>query len=396
MALIASRRHFLAGLAAGVAATPFRSLAWASGTGEHRFVLVLLRGGLDGLAAVPPIGDPHYRSIRSSLALSTNQVLPLDQTFGLHPALAPLADWYTEGQLLPVHAVGLTYRGRSHFNAQDALENGTESPSGADTGWLNRALLNLPGDATTSATAIGTTLPLVLRGDASASSVDPTRRSEPPEDFVESVLDLYERDPILSDSLSRALEARGQVASSGSASGRRASRAERATAGFKAAGTLMAAADGPRVMVVDTSGWDSHARQGTDEGQLARLLAGLANGLVELRAGLGSTWASTTVVCISEFGRTVRPNGTGGTDHGTGGVAFLAGGRVRGGRVIADWPGLRPSDLLDGRDLRPTLASRQLFKAALHGGLGISDDALEQRVFPDTAALHRPSDWFHT
>ncbi|HCH62107.1 MAG: hypothetical protein CL927_07795 [Deltaproteobacteria bacterium] len=394
MALISSRRRFLAGLAAGAAAAPLPSFAWASGNGPHRFVLVLLRGGLDALAAVPPIDDPHYRDARGTLALAPKAVLPLDNTFGLHPALAPLANWYAEGHLMPVHAVGLSYRGRSHFNAQDALENGTESPSGADSGWLNRALVSMPGEP--SATAIGTTLPLVLRGDATASSVDPTRKSRPPEDFVESVLDLYARDPILSDALTQALETRGQVMSSGSATRKRASRTERSSAGFKAAGTLMADANGPRIMVVDSAGWDTHARQGTEEGALARLLAGLASGLVELRAGLGDVWASTTVLCISEFGRTVRPNGTGGTDHGTGGVALLAGGNVLGGRVVTDWPGLRPQDLLDGRDLRPTLAARQLFKAALHGGLDISDNALEQVVFPGTAALPRPTGWFRS
>lgn len=393
MALISTRRRFLTGLAAGAAVGSLGSFAWASGSGPHRFVLVLLRGGLDGIAALPPIGDPSYRSVRGSLALSPEAVIPLDGMFGLHPALAPLADWYAEGHLMPIHAMGLSYRGRSHFNAQDALENGTASPAGADSGWLNRALLSMPDPA--SATAIGTSLPLVLRGSAAASSVDPTRKVRPPEDFLDSVLDLYDRDPILSEALSQALEARGQVMSAGSARKRRASKAERSTAGFKAAGTLMAAPDGPRVMVVDSSGWDSHARQGTDDGALARLLAGLANGLSQLRVGLGPAWASTTVLCVSEFGRTIRPNGTGGTDHGTGGVAFLAGGRVRGGRVVADWPGLGTSDLLDGRDLRPTIATRQVFKAALHGGLGIPDQALEEAVFPNTGSLVRPLDWFH-
>ncbi len=394
MALNPSRRRFLAGLAAGMAPVPLGSLSWAAGTGDRRFVLVLLRGGMDGLAAVPPIGDPHYASARGSLALSSDGVSALDSTFALHPALAPLAAWYADGQLLPVHAMGLTYRGRSHFNAQDALENGTESPSGADSGWLNRALLSMPAPA--SATAIGSALPLVLHGDASAASVDPTRTSRTPGSFIESVADLYDRDPVLSTSLATALEAQGMVMASGSAGGRRSSRVQRFTEGMKAAGTLMADPDGPRVMVVDSTGWDTHARQGVADGQLARQLDALARGLIDLRQGLGTTWTHTTVLCVSEFGRTVSPNGTDGTDHGTGGVALLAGGQVRGGRVVADWPGLRPQDRLDGRDLQPTLAARQVFKAALHGGLGISDDALDRVVFPGTAALHRPTGWFRT
>ena len=306
MAMTASRRRFLMGLSASVASASVRSLSWAAGAGDHRFVLVLLRGGMDGLAAVPPIGDPDYAAVRGKLALPKSRVLPLDGTFGLHPALAPLADWYTDGHLLPVHAVGLSYRGRSHFDAHD------------------------------------------------------------------------------------------KVMVAGSAEGGRRTRGGRFQAGMAAAGTLMADAGGPRVMVVDSTGWDTHARQGTVDGLLARQLSGLAEGLVALRTGLGATWRSTTVMCISEFGRTVAPNGTGGTDHGTGGVALLAGGAVSGGRVVADWPGLRPEDRTDRRDLRPTLSARQVFKAALQGGLGISDDALEQVVFPGTADLRRPEGWFQT
>jgi uncharacterized protein (DUF1501 family) len=237
-------------------------------------------------------------------------------------------------------------------------------------------------------------LPLVLRGDAPAASVDPTRSSRTPDSFLDLVTDLYARDPVLSASLATALDAQEQVMASGSSGGRRAARSNRIGAGMEAAGTLMADAAGPRVMVLDSTGWDTHARQGTTDGTLARQLRALADGLVALRKGLGPAWASTTVLCISEFGRTILPNGTGGTDHGTGGVALLAGGRVRGGRVVADWPGLREADRLDGRDLRPTLASRQVFKAALAGGLGVSDDALEHRVFPGTRELVRPLDWF--
>ena len=395
MALNATRRRFLLGLSASVGVGSMGSLSWAAASGDRRFVLVLLRGGLDGLAAVPPVGDPDYAAVRGKLALSADDVLPLDGMFGLHPALAPLADWYAEGALLPVHAVGLTYRGRSHFDAQDALENGTESPSGADSGWLNRALATLP--RTEPATAIGTALPLVLRGDAPAASVDPTRTTRAPDDFLGTVMDLYERDPVLSAALASALDAQDQVMASGSSSDRRRrrDRGSRFQAGMKAAGTLMGAADGPRVLVVDSTGWDTHARQGTVEGTLARQLKGLADGLVALRTGLGSTWNDTTVLCISEFGRTVKPNGTGGTDHGTGGLALLAGGRVRGGRVVADWPGLKEADRYDGRDLMPTVASRAVFKAALHGGLGVSDDALDRLVFPGTRSMKRPAGWFH-
>ena len=389
-----TRRQLLATLGASVLVAP--GLAHATDPrARRRFVLVILRGGADGLAAIPPVGDPDYARQRGSLALDPSACLPLDDTFSLNPALAPLADWYAEGCLLPVHAVGQAYRKRSHFDAQDALENGTATAKGAHDGWLNRALL---AGGSPPATSIGVSLPLVLRGSAPAASVDPTRQSDAPEDFLDQVADMYAQDGLLGPALAEARGVQAQVDEAGTpmkAKGK-ARKATRLAAGIGAAGELLADPGGPQVMVVEGGGWDTHARQGTDSGNLHRQLASLATGLTRLREGLGDAWQHTTVVCISEFGRTVRPNGTAGTDHGTGGFALLAGGRVKGGRVAADWPGLSPSAQLDGRDLMPTLDSRALFKAALHGGLGIEDAALDRVVFPDSAAVKRPEGWFRS
>jgi len=388
-----NRRQLLAALGASLAARPGLSFANQEGLGTRRFVLVLLRGGADGLAALPSVGDPDYALQRGRLALDPTTCTPLDDTFSLHPALAPLADWYTEGSLLPVHAVGLAYRGRSHFDAQDALENGTAKAQGARDGWLSRAL-DVRGK--TSATALGVSLPLVLRGPAPASSVDPTRQTAAPDAFLEQVAALYSADELLGPALEEARGVQAQVDEAGTAMkrGRKTRKAARLAVSMKAAGELLADPRGPRVLVVEGGGWDTHSRQGVVDGTLARQLEALTTGLTALRTGLATAWDHTTIVCISEFGRTVRPNGTAGSDHGTGGFALLAGGRVNGGRVVADWPGLSPSAQLDGRDLRPTLDSRAVFKAALHGGLGIEDAALDQVVFPGSAAIDRPSGWF--
>ena len=343
-----NRRQLLAALSAS-AALPGLSFARQEALGDPRFVLVLLRGGADGLAAIPPTGDPDYARQRGRLALDPAACTPLDDTFRLHPSLSPLAGWYEEGSLLALQAVGLAYRGRSHFDAQDALENGTAEAKGAHDGWLNRALHDR---GKTPATAIGVSLPLVLRGPAPAASVDPTRQSGAPEDYLDQVAALYAEDVLLGPALAEARGVQAQVGEAGTAmsGGRKARRAARLEAGMEAAGGLLADPGGPRVMVLEGGGWDTHARQGMGDGTLARQLASLAKGLTALRTGLGDSWQHTTIVCVSEFGRTVRPNGTSGTDHGTGGFALLAGGRVRADLSIRNLLDTSYSDLVYRND----------------------------------------------
>jgi uncharacterized protein (DUF1501 family) len=392
---MATRRSVLTAGATGVTLTllaPFARLAAAQPSPDSRLVLVILRGGLDGLAAVPPYADPMYAQLRGSLALSApgseNGALDLDGTFGLHPALTNLHAMYRAREALVLHATATPYRERSHFDAQNVLEAGGTAPSGSGGGWLNRALAALDSAGNPrGAVALADSVPLVLRGERTVTSWAPSQLPETDEDTLARVRRLYEAaDPVLAESLNGALEAREIAAGADTRmGGGRGLQAITSLAG--AAGRFLASPDGPRIAVLDAGGWDTHANQGAAEGPLALRLRGLDAGLHTLKTELGAHWRVTTVLVVTEFGRTVAVNGTRGTDHGTAGCAFVAGGAVAGGRVVADWPGLAARELHEGRDLRATADLRSLFKAVLHERFGVSEAALARSVFPGSDSV---------
>jgi uncharacterized protein (DUF1501 family) len=371
---------------------PFARLAAAAPNPDARLVLVILRGGLDGLAAVPPYAEPAYAQLRGPIALaapgSDGGVLDLDGTFGLHPALTNLHAMYRAREALVLHAAATPYRNRSHFDAQNVLEAGSVAPSGADGGWLNRALaaLDAAGDAR-EAVALADSVPLVLRGELAVSSWAPSRLPVPGDDLLVRLRRLYwAADPALAQSLYDALEVRAIVGDTNEQ--RMDGRAGQAVAPLaSAAARFLASPDGPRIAVLDAGGWDTHANQGAAQGPLAQRLQGLDAGLGMLKSDLGSHWQQTTVLVVTEFGRAAAANGTRGTDHGTAGCAFVVGGAVAGGRVLARWPGLAARDLHDGRDLRPTTDLRALFKAVLHERFGVGEAALARTVFPASDAV---------
>lgn len=378
-------RRMLLGTATATALTAFGSrLSLADAVTEKRFVLVVLRGGMDGLAALPPYGDRSYRQTRGDLALA--DMTDLDGFFGLHPALDPVAPWYRSGELLPLHAVATPYRERSHFDGQDLLENGTDRPRGASDGWLNRAIGLLDGDGRRLGLAVGQTVPLVLRGDTPVASWTPAVLPEADDAFLDRLAMLYRDDALFGPLLAEAVSADAMADSALGDMDRPRSRRGGAQAAdlARVAGGMLAAPDGPRIAVLEVSGWDTHAGQGAETGRFARALTGLAGGLTELRTALGPAWGETVVAVVTEFGRTAAPNGTGGTDHGTAAAAFLAGGPVAGGRVLSDWPGLASSDLYQGRDLAPTLDLRSVFRAVLEQHLALPADAVDRAVFPDS------------
>ena len=364
-----NRRAFLSALAAS-AALPSVSLARVET--DTRLVVVLLRGGLDGLGMVPATADPHFRSARGAAA-PTHDGLALDGPFALHPAMAPLMPLWERHELLVAHAIGLPYQQRSHFDAQDVLETGHARPMAFGSGWLSRALhaAALPQPAL----GVGAHVPLLLRGPARATSVDPGRRSLLSADRLAAVRAVLADDPLLSSAIDEGLATRALV---DSVTVRR-SRDMDAQAATVA--RLLALPEGPRVAVFDVGGWDTHTGQ---ERVLERQLGQLAEGLVAFAEADPAVWQKTMVVCVTEFGRTVAGNGTGVTDHGTGGAALVLGGAIRGRRVLTDWPGLRPQDLLEGRDLRPTLDVRGLLKGVLQAQLGLSERVLAREVFPDS------------
>lgn len=396
-------KSMLAAALSPVLLHPLRGLAGAgtAGLSGRRFVFVILRGAMDGLAALPPLGDPAYRKTRGALALDEAAAPILDGDFGLHRAFAFLRTRYGAGEAIMFHAIASPYRERSHFDGQDVLEAGGAGKPGVAAprdGWLGRALEVAGGTADGGpgrALAIARTMPLVLTGSARAGTWSPSRLPEPGEALFERLAMLYESDPVLRDALAMALESAALTDGIGMA-GMAGGGEQGFSIAAEAAGRFLAADGGPDIAVLELPGWDTHANQGTSEGRLARQFAALDDGLKSLMNALGPAWRETAVLCLTEFGRTARANGTGGTDHGTASAGFLLGGAVAGGRIIADWPGLSAASLYEGRDLKPTLGLHGVFKAVLEDHLGLPANAVDDAVFPDTANLRPLGGLFRT
>ena len=395
-----SRRELLKAAGAGAIATSIPGLSLGSTGGEERFVLVILRGAADGLAIAAPYGDGNYRKVRGELALpepgATGGLHKLDGLFGLHPGLTGVSDEYREGRALIVHAIASPYRDRSHFDGQDVLENGASAVGSARDGWLNRAIAPLGGSLGDEvAIAMAQTTPLVLRGHNSVMSWAPSQLPDADENTLRRLQGMYANDEFFSTRLTQALDAQAIADGDNMMRGtqaRRGNEAQQMRTMMQATARFLTAEDGPRVAVLEAGGWDTHANQGTTGGALANRLEGLDSGLTELRNGLGDAWDKTVVAVVTEFGRTVAVNGTRGTDHGTASAAIVIGGAVNGGRIIADWPGLRSADLHQGRDLRPTADLRGLFKGILSEHLSLPDKLLNEGVFPDSAGAPRMKD----
>jgi uncharacterized protein (DUF1501 family) len=387
MSTMTNRRSFLQGALAGGITAMLPRLVLADASTDARFVLMILRGALDGLAAVPAYGDGNYAAKRAQLAITAPQY-KLDGLFGLHPSLTHLHERYLAKELVIFHAVASPYRERSHFDGQDLLENGASRPNAANDGWLNRVLPALPGAKARGseqvALALAQNVPLVLRGEARVSSWAPSRLPEADSDTLQRIADLYSADPYFATRLQAALAAEDMAGEGGMVGGRRDPLGA-VGAIASAAGKFLSAADGPRIAVIEAGGWDTHANQGAERGQLANRLLGLDRALEGLRVALGTAWQRSAVLVVTEFGRTVAVNGTNGTDHGTATCAFLLGGAVAGGRVIADWPGLATRSLYQQRDLQPTLDVRSIFKGVLAAHLGVAERDLEERVFPGSS-----------
>ncbi len=366
------RRHFLG--ATALLAAP--RILFAQAATERRFIFIIQRGAADGLNTVIPYAEPAYASARGALAIDSASALKLDGSFALHPSLAHLHALYGAGQASFFHAVASPYRDRSHFDGQNVLETGGNAPYQVKDGWMNRLLGVLPR-AGKPAVAFSPGVPLALRGAVEVTSYAPSALPQANEDLMMRVGQLYADDGQLHALWSSALEARGMAG--GREGGSR--RQDAAALGRMAAGFL-ARNDGPRVAMIETDGWDTHSGQNA---RLATQLRGLDSLIAGLQEGLGPVWAHTVVLAATEFGRTVAANGTGGTDHGTGAVAMLVGGAVQGGRTVADWPGLAPAALLDGRDLRPTMALDALVTAVCSESFGVDPERLQRVLFPHGA-----------
>ena len=369
------RRSLLAGSLLGAGSLALPRLAFAQGTGSRNLLFVLLRGAADGMAMLAPVGDPGFEDLRAVTLADYENAPRLGSFFAVHPALAEIAKSAAAGEALFVHAAATAYRERSHFDGQNLLESGGTAPYATKDGWLNRlaGLMNEGAPAPLRALAIAPAVPLALRGDAPVSNYAPSALPQASEDLLARVSLLYGADGELGPLWARALETRAMAADDGLKNLRDAS------AAGELAASLMRGDSGARIGMIELGGWDTHANQ---RGAFARSARQLDALLAAYRTAMGAVWADTMVVVATEFGRTARLNGTGGTDHGTASAALVMGGAVRGGRVIADWPGLADGKLYEGRDLAPTTALESVIAGAVAEHLRLDPKLAMARLFP--------------
>jgi len=364
------RRNFLG--ATTLLAAPI--LSFANALTDRRFVFILQRGAAAGLNIVIPYADPNYVKLRGSLAIETAAPMKLDGTFALHPALAQIRKMYADKEATFFHAVASPYRDRSHFDGQNVLESGSKIPYQLKTGWMNRLLSLLPRDAK-EAIAFSSAVPLALQGTYDVTTYAPSSLPEANEDLLMRVQQLYATDRQLNPLWTSALEARGMA--SGQMQG--GDKRQNDAALGKIAAGFLANPKGPRVAMIETSGWDTHSGQNE---RLDRQLRGLDALIGGLKEGMGSAWSKTVVLVATEFGRTVAANGTGGTDHGTASAAMLLGGAVQGGRIVSDWLGLASSNLFEGRDLQPTLDLDVLISSVCAQAFQLDTELAQKMMFP--------------
>lgn len=371
-----TRRSFVtaAGAGSALALLGLPKMAFARANSERRFVFIIQRGAADGLNIVAPTGDPAYAGLRGGFAPGLANGTKLDTFFTLHPALAETARMYADKHALFVHAVASPYRDRSHFDGQNVLESGGTAAYRVKDGWMNRLLGLLPASEA-RALALSSTVPMALRGDHEVSSYAIAQLPKPSDDLLARVGALYESDQQLHALWTAAMETQMKAGDPTTGGGG----PKGAAIGALAAKMLLG--DGARVAMIETNGWDTHSGQ---QGRLTAQLRDLDQMVAALKAGLGPEWSNTLVVIATEFGRTARPNGTGGTDHGQASAAMLLGGAVAGGKVIADWPGLADSALYEGRDLKPTTDLDALIAAALAQHYALEPSRVMTSLFPET------------
>ena len=381
MLTLLNRRTLLAGsLALGASTLALPRIALAQGSGTRNLLFVLLRGAADGMAMLAPVGDPGLEALRGATLADYEGAPRIGSFFALHPAFAEVGKAAQAGEALFVHAAATTYRERSHFDGQNLLETGGTAPYATKDGWLNRLvglLAESHGGEAPPALAVAPTVPLTLRGNAPVSSYAPSALPDASADYMARVAALYDGDAELAGLWSRALETRAMAGDDSLRSLRDAG------ANGTLIASLMKGPQGARIAMIEVDGWDTHANQ---RGAFARSARGLDALLAAYKAGMGEEWASTMVLVATEFGRTAKLNGTNGTDHGTAGAAMVLGGGVRGGRVLADWPGLGESQLYEGRDLAPTIALESVLAGAVAEHLGLDPATTLARLFPERSA----------
>ncbi len=403
---LSRRRALLSALSLGITIDFVGGRAFAASQGaqaQKKLVVIICRGGLDGLSLSPPVGDPNYAALRGKIAVAgfgqPGGALKLDETFGLHPSMTATHALALKGQARIIPAVATPDRERSHFEAQDVLESGAAVVYGTNSGWLNRALGAMGPQGTVKAISVGPTAPLILRGPVEAASWSPGGAAETDHRLPGILQDLYKDDPLLGPALASGI-ATESMAKSATASvamgGAGDPPPSQPIQGYARQGlpiarklgqtlaAFMTQPDGKQVAAVSIDGFDSHANQ---QALLATRLAYVDAFIDGLASGMGPAWNNTVVVMATEFGRTARVNGTAGTDHGTASTALLVGGGLKPGGIVGDWPTLASNRLFENRDTAPTLDMRGVFKGVLRDHLGVERAKLDSAVFPSSGGV---------
>ncbi len=392
-----TRRNFLQGLLGSFALMGMPGLSFANANTDMRLAVIILRGGMDGLATAIPYGDPNYQSIRGRMAAETDGLMRMNDMFGLNPILDQFQNMYNKDELLVLHAIASPYRDRSHFDAQNILEIGGTKPHEMKSGWLNRLAAAIDNKNNRLGISIGAGMPLIMQGQQPVGSWAPSTLPEASENYFMLAQKIYSKDAALSKALNEGLAIEEQANMLfHDKKDRDMTRKSVSRNNFpilaEATGKFLGDLNGPKLAVVEMGGWDTHI-DGVDGrttgGQVTLNLTRFNEGIELLREGLGDTWKKTVVVTMTEFGRTVKPNGSGGTDHGTASAAFVFGGAVKGGRVITNWPGIGEKDLYEGRDLKPTLDLRAMMKGIIYDMYGLPDAALNADIFPGSQNVER-------
>ena len=374
------RRNFLKGTLGTLymMATPNMALPDTKIT-EKRLLIVLLRGGMDGLASIPPIGDKNLSKIRKDVLV--NGAADLDGFFGINPSLKFLGSEYHQGRAAFVHATSFPYTGRSHFDGQNIMETGGEQAYALTSGWVGRAM-NAAGYSSLS---VSLPIPIILRGNELNSNYFPTNFRKVNPAVYNDVQQMWKEDPQLSG-LIEPMMAR-EIDLFGAGRGK-----TRELVSFAA--KEMHKPNGPRVGLLEFEGFDTHALQGNEQGHHAEILAELDGVLEAFKRQMGDLYENTVIVTVTEFGRTASENGTQGTDHGYGSAIFLAGGLVKGKQVVSDWPGLSTKNLYEGRDLLMTIDARDVYAEVIKTVFDLNDEDISRDVFigynsPRTLGLMR-------
>jgi uncharacterized protein (DUF1501 family) len=366
------RRDFMKAVPASLFLTGFPNLGFTKTNKDGRLIVINLEGGMDGLCAVPPLGDTALRSARRDLLINDN--LSLNPFFGLHPSLKSFGEMLANDEATVIHATAFPYTKRSHFEGQNIVETGVVTPFSSKTGWLGRAM-ELAG---VGGRSLSLDTPLLVRGDMAVEAYYPSNMrgsAVPNMEVLEVLKSIYEGD---------ALETT-EVLQQQLAASRNAPRVRDPEGLATFAGKKMQEAHGPKVAVIRVNQFDTHANQGTEEGLQAEQLEVVDNVFAALKSGLGKMWNSTVVMTVTEFGRTLGQNGSAGTDHGYGSACMIAGGLLENAGIVSDWPGLKSNNLYEGRDLLATIDMRSVCAACLEATFGLEHDEITEDVFSDKA-----------